>query len=321
MNQSPTLETEGLWVSQEEESALRSFKESNADLFAKDDTRLAAHLVILIGLLALSTSFVIMTPSVLFKVLLGVVNAFLWFSLINVTIHHHHTHRNAAKSPKMKKLMDILYNIAVPNGPKRRPRYVRVHLNHHARPFHESDVDHYYGTQRYLKMRKTPWTMFLYFLELTFIGGHVPGWDDDHYMSSVPMEHWNHESYAKMKKIEVQNARKFAILQWSLFLIVLGLLPVVAWAWVFPMLLVKHWAHFLGQFQHYDERLLDSEKYSMMQRTKTYHFPSFINYLCGGEISGHFLHHLYPELPYYNVEEARKRFVQDPALASFFAIY
>ena len=168
----------------------------------------------------------------------------------------------------------------------------------------------------------------LYFLELTFIGAHMPGWQDDQYMNQIPLENWNQEDYQKVKCEEKKQALKTAALQWGGFLLVLivgkaGRLPfltALAWAWAYPMLLVKSWAHFLGQFQHYDERFLDPSR-SIFQRTKTYRFPGWLNYLAGGEISGHFLHHLYPELPYYNVESARQRLVHDPELSQLFAVY
>jgi len=86
------------------------------------------------------------------------------------------------------------------------------------------------------------------------------------------------------------------------------------------MLLVKNWAHFLGQFQHYDERLSDSSR-SVWNRTKTYRFSSALNYLLGGEISGHFLHHLFPELPYYNIERACRRFLKNSELSMLFVTY
>ena len=97
------------------------------------------------------------------------------------------------------------------------------------------------------------------------------------------------------------------------------LVSTFVWAWAFPMLMVKNWAHFLGQFQHYDEALLNPGL-SIWKRTKTFRIPVWLNYLAGGEISGHFLHHLFPEMPYYKVEEARRRLLANPALAQF-AIY
>lgn len=304
-----------------EETELQRFRSENRDLFQKDDLKLFIHLTLVCALLANSTLLAVVTPSILLKMVFGAVSAFFWFCLINVTIHHHHTHRNAAANETAKKVMGIIYKIAVPNAPKRLNRYTRAHLNHHARPFHETDVDHHYGTQRYLDMtRKGLWQKVLYYLELTFVGGHVPGWDDDYYMNNVPLEQWNRKDYEKVKQQEVRKARMTALWQWTLFLLAAKFLPWIAWGWAFPMLLVKNWAHFLGQFQHYDGRMLE-EGVSVNCRTKTYHFPALINYMTGGEISGHFLHHLFPEMPYYNVETARQRFMKDPALAARFAIY
>lgn len=304
----------------QQEAALNRFRAEHDVLFKKNALALLSHLAIVASLLIFFTTIVVTTPFLWLKILLGIVNAFLWFCLINVTIHHHKTHHNAASGPVMKKLLDIIYFIAVPNAPKRTNRYTRAHLNHHARPFHETDVDHYYGKDRYLAMMKKPWTAVWYFLELTFVGGHMPGWEDDRYMNHVPLEKWNRKDYEGIKKAEVRKALQASLIQWSLFLLALVVLPAVAWGWAFPMLLVKNWAHFLGQFQHYDDRFLDPSR-SILQRTKTYHFPSWLNYLTGGEISGHFLHHLFPEMPYYNVESARKILVGDPALAKMFVTY
>jgi len=275
---------------------------------------------IVLLLLFLSTVLVVLTPFLGLKIFLGVFNALLWFSLVNVTIHHHHTHHNATEHPFFKRFLDFLYVIAVPHAPQRRNRYTRAHLNHHARPFHETDVDHHYGKNRYLEMRKHLWTWILYFLELTFVGGHVPGWEDDRYMNQVPLEAWNQKDYEEVKREERRKALRLSLIQWALFGVALWTLPAVAWGWAFPMLLVKNWAHFLGQFQHYDDRLLDSTR-TVWNRTKTYRFPRWLNYLVGGEISGHFLHHLFPELPYYKVESARRRFLEDPQLTRLFATY
>ena len=318
----------GVISTPEEEAALAGFRSANKDLFQKDDAQLYKHLAYVGGNFALGTLFAVTTPLVLFKILLGIWDGFLLFSLINVTIHHHHTHKNAAESETAKKLLDMIYLIVLPNAPKRKSRYTRAHLNHHLRPFHETDVDHHYGTQRFLRMMKNAFTAVLYFLELTFIGAHMPGWEDDRYMNEVPLEKWNQPDYEKIKAVEGKQALKTAALQWGAFLFALYiagayglfLLEAFLWGWAFPMLLVKNWAHFLGQFQHYGETLLNP-KISIWKRTKTFRIPSSLNYLAGGEISGHFLHHLFPELPYYKVEEARLRLLADPRLASEFAIY
>lgn len=303
-----------------EREALERFRRENPGLFEKNDSELLIHLGVVFSLLFGGTLAVILTPSWLFKVLGGGINAFLWFSLINVTIHHHHTHHNAAGGGFSKRLLDFLYFAAVPNAPQRLGRYTRAHLNHHARPFHETDVDHHYGQARYLRMGKNLWTRFLYFLELTFVGGHMPGWEDDRYMNQVPLESWRQSDYEEVKRKESRTAFVASLIQWGAFGILLWLLPALAWGWVYPMLLVKNWAHFLGQFQHYDERLLNGSR-SVWNRTKTYRFPGWLNYLAGGEISGHFLHHLFPEIPYYKVEAARKRLLRDPELSALFVTY
>ncbi len=306
---------------QHEEEVLNRFRAENPDLFEKDDLKLYIHLALVGALLLNSTLLTLISPFLLLKIFFGAISAFFWFCLINVTIHHHMTHRNSAQSPFAKKLMDRLYSLAVFNAPKRLNRYTRAHLNHHARPFHETDVDHHYGTQRYLQMKKGgTLQQIFYFLELTFVGGHVPGWDDDRYMNTVPLEQWNQADYVKVKDEEVRKARLTALWQWALFLVAARYLPWIAWGWAFPMLLVKNWAHYLGQFQHYDPRFLEDSS-TLWRRTKTYHFPAFVNYLTGGEISGHFLHHLFPEMPYYNVETARARMAKNPELAQSFLIY
>lgn len=304
----------------EEVQAIERFRRSHPDLFQKKDTQLLRHLGTVIFLLSLGTLAAILVPSIGLKIAFGAVNAFLWFSLINATIHHHHTHHNAAGGRFAGRVLDLLYFIAVPNAPKRLSRYTRAHLNHHARPFHETDVDHHYGTERYLRMKKTLWSRFLYFLELTFVGSHMPGWEDDRYMNQVPLENWNRKDYERVKEEERKKSLRLALLQWGLFGVSLWIVPWLAWGWAFPMLLVKNWAHFLGQFQHYDGRLLDPSR-SIWNRTKTYRFPSWLNYLAGGEISGHFLHHLFPEIPYYKVETARQRFDKDPELRALFITY
>lgn len=300
-----------------EAAALERFRSQYSALFQKNDFKLILHLGIIFLLLIPSVAAVVLTPYLLLKIFLGTINAFLWFSLINVTIHHHHTHHNAAHSPFFRGLLDFIYVLAVPNAPKRRVRYIRAHLNHHARPFHETDVDHNYGTFRYLEMMKRPWTKILYFLELTLVGAHIPGWEDDRYMNQVPLENWSRTDYEAVKGKEIKVAQKTALIQWGLFAILLLVFPAFAWGWSFPMLLVKNWAHFLGQFQHYDERLLDSTR-TVANRTRTYRIPGWLNYLAAGEISGHFLHHLFPELPYYNVERARRIFLNDPELSRLF---
>lgn len=304
----------------EEKIALDQFRVQNPGLFEKDDSQLFLHLGTVLSLLACSTTLVITTDLGVVKIFLGAWNAFLWFSLMNVTIHHHHTHHNAAGCPFSNRFLDLLYLVAVPNAPKRRNRYTRAHLNHHARPFHETDVDHHYGTSRYLTMMKNPWRRLIYFLELTFVGGHVPGWEDDRYMNQVPLEEWNQKDYERVKAEEKKKALRLSLVQWGFFGVLLWLIPALAWGWAFPILLVKNWAHFLGQFQHYDGRFGDPAR-SILNRTKTYHFPGWLNYLAGGEISGHFLHHLFPELPYYKVESARRRLLGDPALTKRFATY
>ncbi len=310
----------GTLEKEEENKALQRFREENAELFQKNDERLALHLAAVIFLLILFTAAVLVTPSVWVKILLGLTNAFLIFCLINVTIHHHHTHHNAAKHPFFKRVLDVLYLMALPNAPKRLNRYTRAHLNHHARPFHETDVDHHYGKDRYLKMRENRWKKMIYFLELTFIGGHVPGWEDDRYMNQVPLEEWNQKDYLKVKQEERKKALRLSAFQWGGFFVLLFFVPWLAWAWAFPMLLVKNWAHYLGQFQHYDETFVDPAR-SVWNRTKTYRFPGWLNYLTGGEISGHFVHHLFPEIPYYNVESARRRILKDSELRELFVTY
>jgi len=304
----------------DEDVALQRFRVENPALFQKDDRRLFLHLAIVLSLLIFSTAAVILTPLVWLKIFLGAWNAFLWFCLINVTIHHHHTHHNAAAGPAADRFLDFLYLLVLPNAFRRRVRYTRAHLNHHARPFHETEIDHHYGRERYLERGKNFWTRALYFLELTFVGGYVPGWEDDKYMREVPLEEWNRKDYGRMKAVEKRKALRLSLLQWAGFLVLLKGYPPLAWGWVYPMLLVKNWAHFLGQFQHYDDCLTDPSR-SVWNRTKTYRFPAWLNYLVAGEVSGHFLHHLYPELPYYNVEEARRRLIKNAELSKLFVTY
>lgn len=313
-----TLQT---FETSQEVEALQRFKVGHPELFKKSDAALFRHLGSVLSLLVFATGVAILIPQISVKILFGAISAFCWFSLINVTIHHHTTHRNAAAGPLAKKVLDMLFWVAVPSASKRKTRYTRAHLNHHLRPFHATDVDHLYGTHRFLRMMKNPWTGLLYFLELTFVGAHVPGWMDDRYMNEVPLEKWNLQDYEEMKKEEIKNNRLEAAWQWAGFLILAGLpyANIIAWGWIFPMLLVKNWAHFLGQFQHYEPEFLEEER-SLNRRTRTYRIPSWLNYLAGGEISGHFLHHLFPEMPYYNVETARRQLKSEPGFSELFVI-
>ncbi len=314
----------------EETLALQKFKAENPQFFKKNDAALALHLAAVISLLALSTGFTLASPWLLGKLFFGAISGFLWFCLINTTIHHHQTHRNAAQGPLMKKVLDVIFLIALPNAPKRKIRYIRAHMNHHLRPFHETDVDHHYGTRQYFAMMKNFWTAFLYFAELTFVGAYMPGWEDERYMNEIPLERWNRRDYEAVKKLERKVAVREALLQWGAFLGALGIarlwpvsrgvLQTAMWGWAFPMLLVKNWAHFLGQFQHYHPEFPD-EKISINRKTKSFHVPGWLNYLAAGELSGHFLHHLYPEMPYYYVEKARRKFSQNPELSRQFLIY
>ncbi len=300
--------------------AIRAFRAAYPALFEKDDRKLFLHLFFLLGLFSLGTFFLIQTPWLPLKIILACGNAFLWFGLINVTIHHHLTHDNVAKSAFAEQVLNVLYFLSMPSAWKRLNRYKRSHLNHHGRPFHASDLDHHYGLARYTKMKKNPWTHFLYFLELTFVGAHVPGWVDDRYMNMVSVEEWGPEAYVKLKKADSARNRWESAFHWTLFAVLVKTMPVLAWAWLLPMLLVKNWAHYLGQFQHYDEKLLEPNR-SLFMRTLTFHIPSWINYLSGGELSGHFIHHIFPQMPYYHLEAARRRFLQDPRLTELFVIY
>lgn len=312
--------TADMTVLEKQKEALRKFRAEFPQYFEKDDKQLWAHLGIVLGLLAVSTFWIVTTPWIGLKIILGVINAFFYFSLINVTIHHHHTHHNAARGKWADWFLSALYLLVLPNAPKRKGRYVKAHLNHHARPFHESDLDHHHGTERYLRMMKNVRQRILYFLELTFVGAHMPGWEDDRYMMNVPMDQWSREDYQEVKRLEKRQAISLSLLQWGAFFVMLWIFPPLAWGWIFPMLLVKNWAHFLGQFQHYDEGLLEDSR-SLWQRTRTFRFPGWLNYLAGGEISGHFLHHLFPQMPYYHVETARRKMLQDPVLRELFVVY
>ena len=304
----------------QQETRLEKFREENSDLFEKNDLALYAHLGMVLTLLAGLTTWVIATPEVWLKIPLVCVSVLLWFALINVTIHHHHTHHNAAKSRFAQGLLNLLYLLVLPNAPKRKSRYVRAHLNHHARPFHETDVDHHHGTNRYLALSRSLAGKIFYFLELTSVGAHVPGWQDDAYMNQVPLENWTRGDYEKVKEEERKEALKRAAFHWLLFLLGAWWIPPLAWGWGLPMLLVKNWAHYLGQFQHYDARFLNSSG-TGLEKTKSFHVPAWLNYLSGGEISGHFLHHLFPELPYYKIEAARQRFLRDAYLSQTFVYY
>jgi len=199
-------------------------------------------------------------------------------------------------------------------------RYKRAHMNHHSHPLEDSDVDHRYAMNHYQRMSRNWWTRIVYFVELTLVGGHVPGPKDQRYINRTPLSEWNLEEYEKVKQIEVRKAKRNSLIAWAIFGVTLYLIPAFAWAWIFPLLLIKNWSGFLGQFQHYDQQLL-AESRSKNNRTKTYRVPGWLNYLAGGEISGHFVHHLYPDMPYYNVERARRRLMRHPQLVELVVNY
>ena len=163
---------------------LNRFREANPDFFQKNDLRLFLHLGKVAALLILFTFFAVVLNFIPAKMIFGALSALCWFALINVTIHHHHTHHNAANSPAGWRILNLLYFLAVPNATKRKSRYVRAHLNHHARPFHETDLDHHYGRDRYLKMngnhstKRSLHMALIYYLSLrgfTIIIGTVDG--------------------------------------------------------------------------------------------------------------------------------------------------
>jgi fatty acid desaturase len=292
--------------------ALDEFRRANPELFRKSDLRLALHLGVVLLLLAAGTWAILVAPFWA-KLLLGPVNAFFWFCLGNVTVHHHHTHHNAAKSALFRRLLDCLHFVVVPDFGRHLKRYRRAHMNHHLHPLADNDVDHRYAMEHYRRMSRNLWTKLLYFLELTFIGGHVPGPKDEAYLNHVPIARWNLDDYQKVKLREVSKAPRNSLIAWGLFLAMLWLAPWLAWGWLFPLILVKNWYGFLGQFQHYDEKLLAPER-SRHNRTLTFRVPGWMNWLAGGELSGHFVHHIYPDMPYYHVETARRRILRQPEL-------
>jgi fatty acid desaturase len=210
-------------------------------------------------------------------------------------------------------LLDALHFVVVPDFGRHLKRYRRAHMNHHLHPLADSDVDHRYAMKHYRKMSRSVWSKLAYFLELTFIGGHVPGPKDEAYLNHVPIAQWNLADYEKVKEREVRKAARNSAIAWALFALALYFVPLLAWGWLFPLILVKNWYGFLGQFQHYDDKLLAPER-SRHNRTLTFRVPGWVNWLAGGEISGHFVHHIYPEMPYYHVERARRRILQQPEL-------
>ena len=103
---------EGLTL-QQEEVELKRFREENRDLFEKDDFKLYIHLLLVGALLLNSTLLAVFIPFLPAKILFGGISSFFWFCFINVTIHHHMTHRNAASSESAKKLLDFIYKILI----------------------------------------------------------------------------------------------------------------------------------------------------------------------------------------------------------------
>ncbi len=304
----------------DETLAFQAFRRANVELFEKNDFRLLLHVGTVLALMILGTYAIVTTPHLWLKLILGPVNAFFWFSLGNVTVHHHHTHHNAAKSEFCRRLLNALHFVVVPDGGRHLTRYRRAHMNHHSRPLEDTDVDHRYALAYHKRMSKNLWTKMIYYLELTFVGGHVPGRRDERYLNRTPPADWNLADYEKVKQIEVQKAKRNCLIEWAIVLVALVLLPGLGWGLLFPLILVKNWTGFLGQFQHYDEHLLDPVR-TKNNRTKTFRIPSFLNWLAGGEISGHFLHHIYPDMPYYNVERARRRLMRQPELVRLVVNY
>jgi fatty acid desaturase len=298
-------------------NALKRFRAGHPDLFKKNDALLLLHLGIVLSALTALTYASVESTFLPLKILFAAVATFFWFSLVNVTIHHHTTHHNAAASPVLSKALDILFYLV----PARKNRYVRAHLNHHARPFHETDVDHRFGLERYLAIKHSPAKRVLYFFELTFVGGFIPGPTENTYLTEVPIDQWNIDDYKAIMQRQRQNAILLAPGLWIAFFAAAQWLPWFGWGWLFPMLMLKNWSHYLGQFQHYDEALMTETDRSVWRRTRSFHVPGWFNYLTGGEISGHFVHHLFPQIPYYKVERARKALVADPELARLFVHY
>ncbi len=307
-------------VTEPEIKAIQRFQRENPDLFKKDDGELFKHLGLVVSLLVLFTGISLTSEFLWLKAFCSAALGALYFSLINVTMHHHLTHRNAAAGAFAKRVLDVIYKAVLPQSGKRKARYVKVHLSHHAGVYEPTDVDHLYGVERYLRMKKNIFTRLIYFTELTFVGAHVPGWEDDRYMNQTSRDQWNMKDYREVKKKERAKAWRLSALQWSGLALAFWLVPWFAWGWALPMLLVKNWAHFLGQFQHYDESLLDPSV-SVWRRTKSYEVPSWVNYLLAGEIRGHYLHHLFPTLPYYRMEEACRRLLKDPELTRLFVVH
>jgi hypothetical protein len=314
---------------------IKEFKARHPGLFQKNDLLLTIHLAAVLAIIGGFTFLTIWASFVPLKVLFGIGAALFWFSLVNVTIHHHHTHHNAAAGPALARALDLLYYL-VPNAGARKSRYVRAHMNHHARPFDETDVDHLFGAERYLAAQGSPAKLTLYYLELTFLGGYIPGWTEDAYMNTVSADQWNLDDYKKVMRREYRKVVTASVVQWAGFLAAAVWLPrlaagwgfpttavwvpILAWGWGFPLLLMKNWAHFIGQFQHYDRALLDPNR-SIWRRTRSFRVPAWFNYLLGGEISGHFIHHLFPQIPYYKVESARRRLMRDAELSRLFVMY
>jgi fatty acid desaturase len=314
---------------------IKEFRAANPDLFQKSDRLLAIHLAVVLTLLGAVTFLTVWVANVPLKIVFGLVAALFWFSLVNVTIHHHHTHHNAAAGPVLTRVLDLLFYL-LPSAGARKSRYVRAHMNHHARPFDDTDVDHLFGVERYLAARESPAKLVLYYLELTFVGGYIPGWTEDTYMNTVPADEWNLEDYREVMRREYGKVVAVSVAQWGAFLVTIVWLPSLvagwgfpfaavlitwpAWGWAFPMLLVKNWAHYLGQFQHYDATLLEPDR-SIWRRTRSFRVPGWFNYLLGGEISGHFIHHLFPQIPYYKVESARRRLMRSAEVSRLFVSY
>ena len=71
-----------------EKLAFQAFRQANAELFEKDDRYLLLHVATLLALISVGTYAIVATPHIWMKLLLGPVNAFFWFSLGNVTVHH-----------------------------------------------------------------------------------------------------------------------------------------------------------------------------------------------------------------------------------------
>ena len=306
-----------------EEKKLQEFREKYPHLLQKNDGLLLFHVFLCIFLylgLAVTAALV---PQLWVKILIGPCIAFCGYALGHASVHHHTCHKNCADSYLSKKILDFIYTVLelefVFDGGYNQRRFRRAHLHHHSQPLVPEDVEHLYVMKQWEKASKSTWTRILYFLDLAFIGAREDVVSLE-YINENPSYKWNMKDYEQAMKEEYKhNVRRSAIM-WSICAMLLQVAPVVVWGFLYPMILGKNVFSVLGRFQHFDESLLDP-KLSKHAKTLSIPCPTWLNYLSCGEITSHYVHHLFPDMPYYHLWRAHLEIIKDPEMEKMFVFH